>query len=340
MNKLMFSIITPVYNREFSIINAIESVLRQEYGAWELLLIDDGSNDRTGAVCQEFVEKDSRIQYIYKENGGVCTARNMGLDKAKGDYVLFLDSDDELRENALAVLAEEIALYPCAHLFCFGYGAGEKNWLPVNDRQRKLIDKQQIRQVILPTHINLYPQDKNFLANFVWNKCYRRKFLDDHNLRFDEKRQTWEDGLFIVNCLDIAETIVLVPEVLHISGNMEVEHLSAKFFDGQTLNYLEDEKSFKRRFEDEYDFSGEHYCSANFRVLIGLLQREIELRGKGAKNTVQTVLKDPIVYIWARKFVPKGRFEKVVQKYVLKGKGTKAYFLYRLRKVVVKRLRG
>lgn len=335
----MFSIITPVYNREFSIVNAIESVLRQEYRAWEMILIDDGSTDRTGQVCQKFVEQDSRIQYIYKENGGVCTARNMGLDNAKGDYVLFLDSDDELREDALAVLAEEIALYPCAHLLCFGYGAGGKKWLPVNDTQRKLIDKQQIRQLILPTHINLYPQDKNFLANFVWNKCYRREFLDANNLRFDEKRKTWEDGLFIVNCLDTAETVVLVSEALHISGNMEVEHLSAKFFEGQTLNYLGDEKSFKRRFEDEYDFSGEHYCNANFRVLIGLLQREIQHRGKAAKNTVQTALKEPIVCIWARKFVPRGRFEKVVQRYVLKGKGTKVYFFYQLRKAVVKRLR-
>lgn len=101
----MVSIIVPVYNGEKFIARCVESVLAQTYPDFELILVNDGSKDSSGAICDQFAEKDSRIRVIHQENGGVSKARNQGLDAAKGDVIGFLDADDyyapELLETAL-----------------------------------------------------------------------------------------------------------------------------------------------------------------------------------------------------------------------------------------------
>lgn len=335
----MFSIIIPVYNRENSISKAIDSVLKQSYEHWELILIDDGSKDRTKEVCQRYANKDTRVRYFYKENGGVCTARNMGLDKAQGTYILFLDSDDIFVENAFSAIADGVAKYPQAEMVCFGYVSGENTWIPIIDGDQPFLNKEQIHKLILPTHINIYSQEKNFLANFVWNKCYRQDFLQKNKIRFDENRKTWEDGLFVVNCLDNAESISVMPEALHLGCNVQVDHLSSRFFENQILNYVEDEKYFKRRFEKELDFSSEHYCRSNFDVLNMLLFRELQFYRRKAKRVVRIVAEESIVSFWVSRIVPDGMFEKKVRKYVLKKKGVQVYYLYLLHHTITKMLR-
>lgn len=98
----LVSIITPAYNTEKYIAEAIESVINQTWQNWELLLINDGSTDRTKEICQQYAERDSRIRLTNTENHGVSAARNIGLKQIKGEYVTFLDSDDVLPINSIA----------------------------------------------------------------------------------------------------------------------------------------------------------------------------------------------------------------------------------------------
>lgn len=100
----MISVIVPVYNTEQYLPRCIESILSQSFTDFELLLIDDGSTDGSGKICDAYAEKDNRIRVFHKENGGVSSARNMGLDEAKGEWVYFVDSDDELLHDGLQVL--------------------------------------------------------------------------------------------------------------------------------------------------------------------------------------------------------------------------------------------
>ena len=93
MSKLI-SIITPVYNVEKFIVETIESVLNQSHSNWELILVDDGSTDSSTEICKQYASKDERVKYFHKQNGGQASARNLGIKKAKGEYVTFLDSDD------------------------------------------------------------------------------------------------------------------------------------------------------------------------------------------------------------------------------------------------------
>ena len=106
MNKNpKISIIVPVYNAEQYLRRCIDSILNQSFTDFELILIDDGSKDKSSDICDEYAAKDSRIKVYHKENGGVSSARNLGLDNANGEWIAFVDSDDFIKEDYLKHMA-------------------------------------------------------------------------------------------------------------------------------------------------------------------------------------------------------------------------------------------
>ena len=185
------SIIIPVYNTEQYLSRCIESVLHQSYSDFELLLIDDGSNDSSGAVCDAYADKDSRVRVFHKENGGVSSARNMGLDNAIGEWVCFVDSDDELYQDGLRVLVEGISNQ--VELVMAGYDVFDSKWersYSIDIRQNKII-------AVAGALMELYkPQDYAF-QGYVWGKLYKLSVIQDQHLRFAEDLIFTEDRLFV-----------------------------------------------------------------------------------------------------------------------------------------------
>ena len=110
MNNPKVSIIVPCYNQAQFLHEALQSVLDQTYANWECIIVDDGSPDHTEEIAKKWIEKDSRFIYLYKENGGLSTARNLGLNKVKGEYIQFLDSDDVLDNRKLELSIKELHL--------------------------------------------------------------------------------------------------------------------------------------------------------------------------------------------------------------------------------------
>ena len=106
-NKLTISVIVPVYNTELYLHRCIDSILSQTFTDFELLLINDGSTDRSGEICDEYAGKDKRVRVFHKENGGVSSARNIGLDEARGEWIAFVDSDDWVSPKLLEILHGE-----------------------------------------------------------------------------------------------------------------------------------------------------------------------------------------------------------------------------------------
>ena len=104
----MISVIVPIYNAEKYLRRCVDSVLAQTFTDYELLLINDGSQDSSGAICDGYVAKDSRVRVFHKENGGASSARNLGLENAKGEWITFVDSDDTLQQNALDLLYQSL----------------------------------------------------------------------------------------------------------------------------------------------------------------------------------------------------------------------------------------
>ena len=104
----MVSVIIPIYKVEQYLARCIDSVLRQTVSDLEIILVDDGSPDACGAICDEYAKKDDRIRVIHKENGGLSSARNAGIKIAKGEYIAFVDSDDWIDENFIKLLKEAL----------------------------------------------------------------------------------------------------------------------------------------------------------------------------------------------------------------------------------------
>ena len=167
----MISIIVPLYNAERTIKRLIDSVHRQTIDKWELLLIDDGSTDGTQILCQEYAVSDDRIKYIQKSNGGVSSARNMGLSICTGDWVMFADSDDYLESIALETLEKSFS--PQIDILVFGFKRSPKNHIVLPseiEREYKSLEEISIDADSLFTNNFFHP---------VWNKAYKKSILSE-----------------------------------------------------------------------------------------------------------------------------------------------------------------
>ena len=122
MNNPKISVIVPVYNAEQYLPHCIDSILAQTFTDFELLLIDDGSKDNSSKICDEYEEKDKRVKVFHKKNGGVSSARNLGLDKAHGEWICFCDSDDCLKSNYLSTFC---CLMPRGEMLSQGFHASD-----------------------------------------------------------------------------------------------------------------------------------------------------------------------------------------------------------------------
>lgn len=187
----MISIIVPVYNVEKYLSKCVESIVAQTFSDWELLLIDDGSKDNSGALCDEYADADDRVSVFHKENGGVSSARNLGLEKACGDWVMFVDADDWISNDCLEICLHE-AIENDLQLLQFGF--------------YRVFEDNRLQTEVKRTTVVMNGGD--YVANgslnvCVWGAFINRKIIVDNNLRFDEHLKLAEDQLFILSIFRI-----------------------------------------------------------------------------------------------------------------------------------------
>lgn len=196
MNKCKYSVIVPVYKVEAVLPRCIESILNQTVPDFELILIDDGSPDRSGAICDEYAAKDARIRVIHQENGGVSKARNAGLDAAQGQYVVFVDSDDYVCINYLEELdGDDVDLVV----------SGTIVYEP-DGRIRTTISEQEETKVILSEDDRMACLTKWYSMQ-VFGKRFKRELIDFHNLRFDISLNFGEDTIFMAEYLLLIQNV-------------------------------------------------------------------------------------------------------------------------------------
>lgn len=188
MEQPLVSIIIPVYNAKTHLEACVQSILDQSYKRFELLLINDGSSDGSSELCDELSQKSEKIRVIHKENGGVSSARNAGLDIASGDYIVFVDSDDVISNNYLESFLES------AHKGDLILGMIEDLYF---DNQGVIV-KQKTRHVEAPNCGILADEYYKLLEllRVPVVKLYKRSILEDHRIRFDENLSLAEDQVF------------------------------------------------------------------------------------------------------------------------------------------------
>lgn len=200
------SIIIPIYNRAKTLNACIESVLQLDYSNYEVVLVDDGSTDESASICKDFCKRYANISYFYKENGGVSSARNLGLSKSNGKWVTFVDSDDLVSPSHLNIISREVKK--------------DIDWLIQSfcgsiDQANNFFRKSEIKRVVPDNPAIYYFTD--FLKTdtpvySVWGKFYKREICNKYHIRFREDVHLSEDQIFNLEYLKYVTKLVHYPD--------------------------------------------------------------------------------------------------------------------------------
>lgn len=186
----MVSIIVPIYNAQNYLNRCIDSILNQEYTDFELLLVDDGSTDSSGSICDTYAASDDRIRVIHKTNSGVSDTRNTAIRQAKGTYLQFLDSDDWITPDATKLLVRAATEHNCDLVIADFYRVvGERVSHKGDIEDDGVLTREEFAE-----HMMENPAD--FYYGVLWNKLYRRDIIEKYGLQMDTSVSWCEDFLF------------------------------------------------------------------------------------------------------------------------------------------------
>lgn len=202
---MKISVIVPVFNAEKTLERSVNSILAQSLIDFELVLIDDGSTDNSGAICEEYSKKDNRVRYIKKENGGPASVRNLGLSEAKGEYIAFADSDDYLDDNAFAFMYEK-AIESGADMVVCGCFIELGSTVKENFCEPMIIEGEYGEKII--------PLKSKDLLDAPWNKLYKTEFLRKTKVTMPEG-EIFEDTAFHLELLEHSPKISVYSECFY-----------------------------------------------------------------------------------------------------------------------------
>ena len=222
MNQPLISVIVPVYKVEKYLPRCIESVLKQTYKNFELILVDDGSPDNSGKICDEYALRDNRIKVIHKENGGVSSARNTGIDAANGEYINFIDSDDWVPENSLEILLNTIIENDAELSICGFEFRGIK--VVSKKYEKKFIDFRETEDAEL---VEIFRQCFFYSA---CGKLFKTKILKEDDIKFSNKIKIGEDTLFVRKYLINIKKIEISNKSVYFYNQLNFSSATKKYY--------------------------------------------------------------------------------------------------------------
>lgn len=300
---MQISIVVPVYCSEKHISDCVKSILAQKYSDFELLLIDDGSPDSSGRICDEYAEQDNRIQVLHKPNGGVSSARNAGLEMAKGDYIFFVDCDDYIEPDYISAMVSAVKERSgYGHIWCCFQtvtGYQYENAVPnlQSDEPYLIFDRAQIMDL-----------HQMWLDTGPCNKLYRRSVLMERDIRFPEDLSLGEDWLFNLAYLDavVSTKILVITKPLYNYVRSGKESLD----EGYRPDMLEIYQHLNREchsYLNKWNVSSEQmriFYNSKFYSYEKVLRNTLRAPDKSRR----------ILYNWNSKFMRSHEFQEILQK--------------------------
>lgn len=214
---MLISAVVPVYNVEKYLAQCVESLLAQTWKDLEIILVDDGSTDSCGAMCDAYGAKYSHIKVVHKENAGLGMARNTGLDHAEGDYVVFVDSDDYVEPEMLEVLYNGLSangVDVCKAGFRRFKNQDETRF--IRQYEHQVFAGSLARTEFLPRLIGSRPDQKDSIEMCVWGCIYNMAPIREHGLRFPSERELIsEDIIFNIDYMQHANGACVIPDVVY-----------------------------------------------------------------------------------------------------------------------------
>ncbi|PJY99532.1 glycosyltransferase [Bacillus vallismortis] len=207
----LVSIVVPMYNVEPFIEACIDSLLRQTLSDMEVILVNDGSPDRSGEIAEDYAKRDARIRVIHQNNGGLSSARNTGIEAARGTFIGFVDGDDYVSSAMFRKLIEEAMENRLDIVGCGFYkqSADSRTYVPPQLDTNRVLTKPEIAEQLT------YAHETRFIW-YVWRYVYRRELLERANLMFDEDIRFAEDSPFNLSAFCEAERVKMLDEGLYV----------------------------------------------------------------------------------------------------------------------------
>lgn len=261
------SIIVPVYNVEKYLKKCVDSILNQTFQDFELILVDDGSPDNSGYICDQYAEKDSRVRVIHKENGGLSDARNAGIDVAQGKYLGFVDSDDYIAEDMYEQLHTSLKNNNADLSICGIYDVYEGR-KPIKKTEKELLLNRD-EALIMIFH-------GNEISVHAVNKLYKREIFSTVRYPFGKYH---EDSYTIVDVLDRCNNIAINTKQKYYYFHRN-ESITSQSFSNKQFEFIDaweknEQKVFGRSKEID-EAAHQRVCFANFLVLDKIINANME----------------------------------------------------------------
>ena len=209
--EIKVSVVMPVYNAQDYLFDSLGNVLKQTLKEIEVICVDDGSTDRSAEIIEDYASRDFRLSLIRQKNQYAGAARNAGLAKCRGKYVVFWDADDRFALDALEKLYQKAEADQADMSVC-----DIRKWDDTTDRY--VLPSNYLRKEFMPDKVPFSAEDIpqyifNFTTNIPWNKMYRRSFIQEHQLQFEHRKRA-NDVVFVMQALYLAKSITVVDERL------------------------------------------------------------------------------------------------------------------------------
>lgn len=298
---VLFSIIVPVYNVEKYIHKCVDSILEQTYKDFECILVDDGSTDGSSRIIDEYEKKDSRVKVIHKENGGESSARNSGLDVARGAWITYIDSDDYIEKHALEVLNEYVNKYSndALDIISFEYEVD----YPSGSREAHYVNKEGYYGLK-----NRYQAIADALTDcsFACCKLYRTELATA--IRFHENIHWGPDTIYVLEVEDCAKGILNISDVLYhyvqSVGSAARSGLTKKQL--TVLNYTDWVLDFiSKKYPDHIALAQDIYINTRVNVYYKMSISDVEMKDRNLMKKM---------YDEMHKMLPKIKKEKILTK--------------------------
>lgn len=221
------SIIVPVYNVEKYIEECVRSILGQTYHNLEVILVDNNSTDSSLRICEEIQKTDERVKVFQQSVPGAAATRNYGIDKATGDYITFVDSDDYLTENAYETVVERLS-DTTVDMVVFSYKYVDANGDSLGWYEPIMSDSSLWTGVSGREACKFFLTSRN-VEGFAWNKVFKRELLEQSGVRFDEAKTAFEDMVFVYESLTNSKKVVFINEKLYYYRQVESSLVHQEF---------------------------------------------------------------------------------------------------------------
>lgn len=274
------SIIVPIYNVEKYLAECLDSILVQTFKDYELVLVNDGSTDNSEKICNDYADKDRRIKVINKINGGVSSARNVGIDSSSGELIAFVDPDDLLEPNMYETLINALhdneVDMSVSRVKTKNYNTNTTSVSSIWGKADIPIEKNAIEKYLIPAII----LNKTYSLVSVFNKVYRKEIFDDFGIRFDETMHFAEDARLNFTILTKIKKLVYVDQPLYNYFIHKRESLVQLFRD-DLYDYILNNKHFFLKLCKRYELHGyidavkSHFMNTTLNYIDDVVEEEI-----------------------------------------------------------------